>query len=196
MRRLLYIAAILFFLVGTSTASANDTWAYAGRFSLPMRPAIAHNVDMYLINHLSTWQGSKPYGGDKSYLPYDVYYMHDHSLDTGDYHLEYANQSFAFQVKIVPLNIKFATMGKGYWGGTIICDYVVSAKGVYGVTMKSFRVFDTITHEKLFEATGNMGSEQLYTDSAAEVVLKISGDHPVDGGESSKLSGVGYYPYR
>ena len=66
MRRLLYIAAILFFLVGTSTASANDTWAYAGRFSLPMRPAIAHNVDMYLINHLSTWQGSKPYGGDKS----------------------------------------------------------------------------------------------------------------------------------
>ena len=57
-------------------------------------------------------------------------------------------------------------------------------------------VFDTITHEKLFEATGNMGSEQLYTDSAAEAVLKISGDHPVDGGESSKLSGVGYYPYR
>ena len=173
----------------SSVAGAAD-WEYAGRFGGPRKPPVAHNVDLFLINHLKEWSGDT-----KVQLPYDVYYRHDHATDTGDYKLEYANQSFQFEVKIVPLNIYGKTMGKGLYGGTILCEYAVAARGVYGVGIKGFRVIDTETGELLFEATGQMGTEQLYEGTPAEAILKQSGDHPVDGGLSSQLHGVGEYPY-
>lgn len=189
MKRLVCTLCMALVCLVSSVAGAAD-WEYAGRFGRPWEPPIAHNVDMFLVNHIKTWSGDT-----KVQLPCDVYYRHDHSTDTGDYKHDFANQSFRFEVKIVPLNVNGGTMGKGVHGGTIFCEYIVAAQGVYGVIMKSFRVVDTETGELLFEATGKMGAEQLYEHTAAEAVLKLSGDHPVDGGLSSQLHGAGEYPY-
>lgn len=167
-------------------------FVYAGRFYLRSAPPIAHNADVFLLNHLSAEKGDAPEG----YMPYDVYYAHDHSTDTGDYSLEYANQSFRFAAKIVPLNIYNKPMGDGLFAGTITCDFVIAAQGVYGIGITKFSVYDTVSGEQLFLASGQMGTEQLYAESAAEFILKQSGDHPVDGGAANQLAGVAYYPFR
>jgi len=189
MRKFAFVLCMALVCLASSVASAAD-WEYAGRFGRSWKPPIKHHVDVFLMNHLKTWTGDT-----NVQLPCDVYYRHDHSTDTGDYKHDFPNQSFRFEAKIVPLNVNGGTMGKGVHGGTIYCEYIVAAQGVYGIVMKGFRVVDTETGELLFEAAGNMGSEQLYENTAAEAVLQISGDHPVEGGLSSQLQGAEEYPY-
>lgn len=189
MKKLIIVICMALAGLASSVADAAD-WEYAGRFGRSWHPPIKHNVDMFLINHLKTWTGDA-----NIQLSCDVYYRHDHSTDTGDYKHDFPNQSFRFEAKIVPLNVNGGTMGQGVFGGTIYCEYIVAAQGVYGVVMRNFRVVDTETGELLFEATGKMGSEQLYENTAAEAVLRISGDHPVRGGLSSQLHGAEEYPY-
>ena len=189
----IFLCTLLF---STSVFAADDGWVYAGRFGLLRNPPIAHNVDMYLVNHLTTYRGAVSYNDPEGQMPYDVYYMHDHSTDTGDNQHEYNNKSFQFQVKIVPLSITGKKMGSGVWAGTIVCSYTIASKGAYGVVMKSFKVFDNETHQQLFTAAGNFESEQLYQGSAAEAILKESSPHPVYRGEASQLNGIGYYKYK
>lgn len=197
MKKFLLLLVSLFTLFFPASAlAADDGWIYAGRFGLLWSPPVAHNVDMFLINHLTTFRGITSVRNPESQLPYDVYYKHDHAADTGDNHHEYNNHSFRFQVKIVPLSIHGTTMGSGTHGGTIVCSYKITAKGAFGVDMKSFKVFDTKTHQLLFSAEGDFGSEQMYKESAAEAILKDSAPHPVFQSTASQLNGAGYYKYR
>lgn len=127
MRKIVTVLILLcsvFFI--SLTASAEDNWIYAGRFGLLWKPPVAHNVDMFLVNHLTTFRGNTNSSDPEAQLPFDVYYKHDHSTDTGNENSEADLRSYRFQVKIVPLNIKGTTMGPGYYGGTIVCDYRVS----------------------------------------------------------------------
>lgn len=197
MKKFFFILVALFtFAFSSSVSAADDDWIYAGRFGLLWTPPVAHNVDMYLINHLTTFRGITSMRDSESQLPYDIYYKHDHSTDTGDNHHEYNNHSFQFQVKIVPLNVHGTTMGSGTYAGTIICSYKIAAKGAFGVVMKSFKIFDTNTDQQLFNAEGNFGSEIMYKDSAAEAILKDSAPHPVSQSTANQLNGTGYYKYR
>ena len=197
MKKFFLVIISLFTLLFSSSAfAADDDWIYAGRFGLLWRPPISHNVDMYLVNHLTTFRGNTSMNDPEGQLPYDVYYKHDHSTDTGDNQHEYNNHSFRFQVKIVPLSIKGNTMGSGITAGTIVCSYTVAAKGAFCVIMKSFKVFDTQTHQQLFNAEGDFWSEQMYKDSAAEAILKESAPHLVFQSTANQLNGVGYYKYR
>lgn len=197
MKKFILILVSLFTLLFSSSALAADAdWVYAGRFGLLLKPPVAHNVDMYLINHLTVFRGNTSFRDPEGQLPYDVYYKHDHSTDTGDNHHAANNHSFQFQVKIVPLNVYGKPMGSGTYAGTIVCEYKVAAKGAFCVVMKSFKVFDTNTHQQLFSAEGNFGSEQMYKESAAEAILKESAPHPVFQGTAIQLNGAGYYRYR
>lgn len=191
MKKLMMVLMIMVVCLLPGIVSAQD-YTYAGRFYLRRVPPIAHNADMFLVNHLISHKGEAPEG----YMPYDVYYMHDHATDRGDYSLEYANQRFEFAVRIVPLNIYNKDMGMGLYAGTINCKFVIAAQGVYGVRVKDFFVTDTKKGNRLFSASGDFGSEQLCKESAAEAILKMSGDHPVDGGKSENLRGYGTYPFR
>lgn len=191
MKKIILVLLLMIVCMVPRLASAQD-YTYAGRFYLRSMPPIAHNADMFLVNHLINKKGEAPEG----YLPYDVYYTHDHATDRGDYGLEYANQSFEFDVKIVPLNIYNKDMGTGLYAGTIYCHMIIAAQGVYGIKLTDFYVADTRKGDRLFSASGQFGSEQLYKDSAAEAILKMSGDHPVDGGKSENLGGCGTYPFR
>ena len=138
MKKFFLILVFLLTLVFSSSAlAADDGWVYVGRLGLLWTPPIAHNVDMYLINHLTTFRGNTSMNNPVSQLPYDVYYKHDNSTDTGDNQHEYNNHSFQFQVKIVPLNVYGETMGSGTHTGTILCSYTVATKGAFCVVMKS-----------------------------------------------------------
>lgn len=117
-------------------------------------------------------------------------------MDTGDNQHEYNNHSFQFQVKIVPLNIFGKIIGSGISAGTIVCSYNIVAKGSYRIVMKSYKIFDTKTHQQLFNAEGDFDAEQLYIDSAAETILKESSPHPVFAGLANQLNGTEYYKYR
>ncbi|WP_152524077.1 hypothetical protein [Sporomusa ovata] len=83
----------------------------------------------------------------------------------------------------------------GTYSGTVVSEFIIAAKGVLGVSPKHQKVYDRKTNQLLFEASGDMGSEPLYKDSAAEAILKHSGDHPVSHGTSDELNGSSYYPY-
>ncbi len=192
----LVIISLFTLLFSSSAFAADDDWIYAGRFGLLRRPPISHNVDMYLVNHLTTFRENTSINNPESQLPYDVYYKHDHSTDTGDNQYEYDNHSFQFQVKIVPLNLYGKKMGSGITAGTIVCSYTIAAKGAFGVVMKSFKVFDTQTHQQLFNAEGNFWSEEMYKDSAAEAILKDSAPHPIINSTANQLNGISYYKYR
>lgn len=53
MKKFFFILVALFtFAFSSSVSAADDDWTYAGRFGLLWTPPVAHNVDMYLINHL------------------------------------------------------------------------------------------------------------------------------------------------
>ncbi len=185
-KTLIFIMMISF----SNLAFASD-WIYAGRYVLSNNIPIAPYTDLLLINHLTSYSNRTI--GENSYSLYDVYYMHDHESDTGDSAKEYDDRSFRFQAKIVPLDIYGKVMDySGTKSATIVSDFVIAAKGVFGISPKQHRVYDRKTHEILFEATGAMGGQQLYKDSAAEDILKQSGDHPVFRGASDKLNGSGY----
>ena len=54
MKKFFLVIISLFTLLFSSSAfAADDDWIYAGRFGLLWRPPISHNVDMYLVNHLT-----------------------------------------------------------------------------------------------------------------------------------------------
>lgn len=196
MKKIFSILAFLFlFLFMTTICAAEEGWIYAGRFGLLEKPAVPHYVDMYLINHLTTFRGITRFSDPEAQMPYDVYYRHDHSTDTG-YKSPANNHSFLFQVKIIPLNIHFTTMGSGYYGGAIVCEYRIAAKGAYCVVPKSFKIYDIKSDKLIFNAEGNFGSEQLYKASAAETILKESCPHPVYYGQAYQLNGAGYYRFR
>ena len=58
MKKFFFILVALFtFAFSSSVSAADDDWIYAGRFGLLWTPPVAHNVDMYLINHLTTFRG-------------------------------------------------------------------------------------------------------------------------------------------
>lgn len=197
MKKIFLLIIFLFSLLFSSSAFAIDNdWIYAGRFGLLVHCPVSHNLDMYVINHLTTFRGTSSFPGPGSQLPYDVYYKHDHSMDTGDNQHEYNNHSFQFQVKIVPLNIFGKIIGSGISAGTIVCSYNIAEKGSYRIVMKSYKIFDTKTHQQLFNAEGDFDAEQLYIDSAAETILKESSPHPVFAGLANQLNGTEYYKYR
>lgn len=185
---------IFIMMISVSNLAFASDWVYAGRYVLRNDIPIAHHMDLLLMNHLTSYN-NQPIGiGENSYSLYDVYYMHDHASDTGDAAKEYDDRSFRFQAKIVPLNIYGEVMDySGTNSATVVSDFVIAAKGVFGISPKQHRVYDRKTHEILFEANGAMGGQQLYKDSAAEDILKQSGDHPVFRGASEKLNGSGYY---
>ena len=59
MKKFFLVIISLFTLLFSSSAfAADDDWIYAGRFGLLWRPPISHNVDMYLVNHLTTFRGN------------------------------------------------------------------------------------------------------------------------------------------
>lgn len=174
---------------------AND-WVYAGRYVLRSNFSHTHHTDVFLMNHLTSYSNQLVGTGKNDYSLYDVYYMHDHASDTGDGTKEYDDRSFQFQAKIVPLNIYGKVMDyTGTYSGTVVSEFIIAAKGVLGVSPKHQKVYDRKTNQLLFEASGDMGSEPLYKDSAAEAILKHSGDHPVSHGTSDELNGSSYYPY-
>ena len=86
MKKLMMVLMIMVVCLLPGNVSAQD-YTYAGRFYLRRVPPIAHNADMFLVNHLISHKGEAPEG----YMPYDVYYLHDHATDRGAYGLEYAN---------------------------------------------------------------------------------------------------------
>ncbi len=192
------VAKIFVFIVlmtFSSVAFASD-WVYAGRYVLQSNFSHIHHTDVFLINHLTLYSNQHVGTGKNDYSFYDVYYMHDHASDTGDGTKDYDDRSFRFQAMIVPLNVYGKVMDfSGAYCGTVVSEYVISAKGVFGVTPKHHKVYDRKTQQLLFEATGDMGSEPLYKSSAAESILKNSGDHPVSHGASNELNGSDYYPY-
>ena len=135
MKKIILALLLMIVCMVPGLALAHD-YTYAGRFYLRSMPPIAHNADMFLVNHLINKKGEAPEG----YLPYDVYYTHDHATDRGDYGLEYANQSFEFDVMIVPLNIYNKDMGTGLYAGTIDCHMIIAAQGVYGIKLTDFYI--------------------------------------------------------
>lgn len=189
------IMGILVFMIifCTSSLAFADDWTYAGRFVL--RYDMPHSTDVFIMNHLVPYSSQAIGTTHGKYMPYDVYYQHDHSTDRGG-GAEYANWHFEYNAKVVPLNIYGAPMDySGLHSGSIVTSYVIATKGSYGIIPKTFRVYDRKSHEVLFEARGTMGSEELHQNSAAEVILQQSAPHPVERGTSDKLKGHGYYAY-
>ena len=190
------ILAFMILMSFSNLAFASE-WVYAGRYVLQDNFSYTHHTDVFLINHLTLYTNQPVKAGKDRYSLYDVYYMHDHASDKGDGTKEYDDRSFRFQAMIVPLNVYGEVMDyTGTYSDTVVSEFVISPKGVFGVTPKHHKVYDRKTQQLLFEATGDMGSQQLYKDSAAEAILKHSGNHPVSHGGSNELNGSGYYPYK
>ncbi|MBP2633217.1 MAG: hypothetical protein H6Q70_3845 [Firmicutes bacterium] len=137
-KTLIFIMMISF----SNLAFASD-WIYAGRYVLSSNFPIAPYTDLLLMNHLTSYN-NQPIGiGNNSYSLYDVYYMHEHASDTGDSTKEYDDRSFRFQAKIVPLDIYGKVMDySGTNSATVVSDFVIAAKGVFGISPKQHRVYD------------------------------------------------------
>ena len=176
MKRTLMLLIVLLTLCTTVFASE---WIYAGRFVMSSEPAIAHNVDIFLINHLEKFNGQRMMrrndGGADTYMPYDVYYKHDHSTDVNKDNGNYRTVAYSYQARIIPLNINNQTMGSGVFGGAIECDYKLATEGVFGVRVPSFKVYDLESKQELFSAEGNTGSEVLKANSAAHAIMQATG---------------------
>lgn len=169
---------LVVFMAMCSYVYAAD-WIYAGRYVLSSKPVVAHNRDIFLINHLQVYSGqpmaSLRIYGRNAYMPYDVYYKHDHSTDKTYSSKDSYGVSYYYQAKIIPLNNGNKPMGSGVFGGVIFCDYKLGTRGAMGVDVTSFKVCDLKSNIELFTATGNAGSEILDRSSAARAILRLSG---------------------
>ena len=193
MKRLVKLVVFLLVLLTASLAWA-DEWTYAGRFVL--RHDMHHSNDVFILNHLVQDNGQPIGTGSGQYMPYDVYYYHDHDNDKVFEDENVCLVTFNIQGKVVPLNVYGKPMEhKGEQCGTIVSDIDVKNAGTFGVKSQGFRVFDRVTHELLFEASGKMGYEQLYKNSAAEAILRLSAPHPVPHWSEGPMGSV-YYKYR
>lgn len=186
----------LVLLMNVANLAFANEWTYSGRYVLHNNFSHNHHTDLLIVNHLISQNDQLVNKSGNKYSLYDVYFKHDHADDTGDSGKEYDNRSFRFKAMIVPLNNYGKPMDyKGAYSGTVLSEYVIASKGVFGVIPKIHKVYDRITSQVVFEAIGEMGSEPLYKNSAAKAMLKQSGDHPVFHGTADELNGSAYYPY-
>ena len=183
MKRIMGIIMLLCCLCSTVFA---EGWTYVGRFCL--RADMHHVTDVFLVNHLTTIY-NQPIGiGHDKYLPYDVYYMHNHTTDVIDRSGEAYIYKVMYKAKIIPLNIYGKPMNfSGAEDGIIISEYYIKAAGAYGIRPMRQTVFDIVKGTQLFEASGDMGTEQLYEESAAVAISRDAGHN---------INGHGYYTYR
>ncbi len=166
------VLGLITLLMMISSVSFAEEWTYLGRFML--RNNVDHTTDVLILDHLMPYKGM-PNG----FKLFDVYYYHDHSSDY------YKNDGIVsitrinVQGKIVPLNQNGEKMNySGISFGTIVSDIEITNKGVFGVVPKSFRIFDSASHELIFSSQGQMRSDMLYRGSAAEYIVNVTAPHP------------------
>ncbi len=168
-KRIMWLIALLMLF---SSVSFAEEWTYLGRFML--KANIDHTTDVLILDHLMPYKGL-PNG----YKLFDVFYHHDHA---GDYYKSdgiVSTTRISIQGKVVPLNQNGEKMNySGITSGTIVSDVEITNKGVFGVVPKSFRIFDSATHELIFSSQGQMRSDMLYRSSAAEYIVNVTAPHP------------------
>jgi len=161
-----------FAVAGTCHSYAED-WQYLGEFTLPLDYNYAR--DPLILNHLGIMKSS--YG---SYRYFKVYYCHSHAGDQGQSNEYVTWGSFEIKGKVVPLDSKtFKTEERtGLYNSYVISDVVIRNKGVFSVIPQSLAAYDSSNGAVLFQESGELPLESLYSGSAAEYMINLSGPHP------------------
>lgn len=155
-------------------ATFAEDWQFLGTFSAPVNYDYTH--DPLILDHLSKIRGN--FGGNRRY--FNVYYYHSHAGDQGNENEYVSWARINVSGKVVPLDNK--TMKEkaesGIYNAYVVSNIEISNKGAFGVMPKRFAVYDSATHEVLLDASGQMKSDNLWTASAAEYIVNITGPHP------------------
>ncbi len=162
-----------------ATLPTDQGWVSLGHFvksSMVKEPA---HEDIQLVSHIKADKSDKE--------GYAVYYKHDHKSDVNkSTNPNFTATSMSFEAKITPLGKdgKPIVNSNSLENGDIVCEYEISAKGAYGVTIKSFRIYGQKSHKLYYEAKLDpKNRESFYINSAAEAIAKATIPHPVPGGE-------------
>lgn len=167
------LAFLFAFAVAGACHSYAEDWQYLGEFTLPLDYNYAR--DPLILNHLGIMKSS--YG---SYRYFKVYYCHSHAGDQGQSNEYVTWGSFEIKGKVVPLDSKtFKTEGRtGLYNSYVISDVVIRNKGVFSVIPQSLAAYDSSNGAVLFQESGELPLESLYSGSAAEYMINLSGPHP------------------
>lgn len=170
------IALGIISLISITEVLAED-WKYFGVFSAPRSYDYKH--DSLILNHL------RPFNRPGNNLRYfNVYYDHSHENDERKANEHMVSVKINISGKIVPLDrntLKELTRG-GIDNAYVVSNVDIANKGAFGVIPRSLAVYDSVSHKVLYNASGEMGSQILWSNSAALYIVNISGPHPVWNG--------------
>ncbi len=162
-----------------ATLPSDQGWIPLGHFVKSKKVKEPAHEDIQLISHI------KADNSDKE--GYAVYYKHDHKTDEDKAkNPNFTSVSMTYEAKITPLGKDGKPMANSnsLENGDIICEYEMRAKGAYGITIKSFRIYGQKSHKLYYEAKLDpKNRETFYIHSAAEEIAKATVPHPVPGGD-------------
>ena len=169
-RIFLCLAILMLFTAGTFA----EEWTYLGRYVTRNNPMYVNTTDALILNHLF------PYTSQSSsdHQLYDVYYFHDHKYDVREVNDIVNLITVPIKARIIPLNIYGKPMvSDGVFCGQIFSDVSIRNAGVFGIQPTAFSIRDSVSGKTIFQASGEMESQILLSDSAAQKIAAVTGPH-------------------
>ena len=169
-RIFLCLTALMLFSAGGFA----EEWTYLGRYAAGNDRFYVHTTDALILNHLVPYTDH-----DRgNHRLYDVYYFHDHGEDVRVVDDIVNLITVPIKAKIIPLNIYGKPMlSDGVFCGQIFSDVSIQNAGVFGIKPTAFAIRDSVSGKTIFQASGEMESQVLLADSAAQKIVAVTGPH-------------------
>ena len=151
-----------------------EEWTYLGRYAAGNDRFYVHTTDALILNHLFPYTDQDT----GNHRLYDVYYFHDHGEDVRVVDDIVNLITVPIKAKIIPLNIYGKPMlSDGVFCGQIFSDVSIQNAGVFGIKPTAFAIRDSVSGKTIFQASGEMESQVLLADSAAQKIVAVTGPH-------------------